>query len=133
MRSFYGKNLDKFIIAIVAGGNGKSVVHNLNKKTQGGNAYVLPSIVLRKGIKDGPNPEIAGGNIKRLLCCEEPEHKLRLCNSTIKNLTGGREGVRARMCNYNNTEYINNCSLFINCNEKPILQGTVTNTDARRI
>ena len=133
MRSFYGKNLDKFIIANGAGGNGKSVIHNLTKKTQGGYAYVLPSIVLSKGIKDGPNPEIAGGNKMRFTCCEEPEEKLGLCNSTIKNLTGGREGVRARMCNSNNTEYINNCSLFINCNEKPKLQGTVTNADARRI
>ena len=56
-----------------------------------------------------------------------------MCNSTIKNLTGGREGVIARMCNSNNTEYVNNCSLFINCNEKPKLQGTITNADARRI
>jgi phage/plasmid-associated DNA primase len=48
-------------------------------------------------------------------------------------MTGGREGVRARMCNSNNTEYVNHCSLFINCNEKPKLQGTITNADARRI
>ena len=133
MRSFFGKNLDKFIIANGGGGNGKSVIHNLNKKCQGGYAYVLPSVVLSKGIKDGPNPEIAGGNKKRFICCEEPEEKLGLCNSTIKNLTGGREGVRARMCNSNNTEYVNHCSLFINCNEKPKLQGTITNADARRI
>ena len=90
-------------------------------------------MVLSKGIKDGPNPEIAGGNKKRFTCCEEPEEKYGLCNSTIKNLTGGREGVRARMCNSNNTEYVNHCSLFINCNEKPKLQGTITNADARRI
>lgn len=133
MRSFYGKNLDKFIIANGGGGNGKSVIHNLNKKCQGGYAYVLPSVVLSKGIKDGPNPEIAGGNKKRFICCEEPEEKLGICNSTIKNLTGGREGVRARMCNSNNTEYVNVCSLFINCNVKPKLQATITNADARRI
>ena len=48
-------------------------------------------------------------------------------------MTGGREGVRARMCNSNNTEYVNHCSLFINCNEKPKLQGTITNADSRRI
>ena len=83
MRSFFGKNLDKFIIANGGGGNGKSVIHNLNKKCQGGYAYVLPSVVLSKGIKDGPNPEIAGGNKKRFTCCEEPEEKLGLCNSTI--------------------------------------------------
>lgn len=133
MRSFYGKNLDKFIIANGGGGNGKSVIHNLNKKCQGGYAYVLPSVVLSKGIKDGPNPEIAGANKKRFICCEEPEEKFGLCNSTIKNLTGGREGVRARMCNSNNTEYVNLCSLFINCNVKPKLQATITNADARRI
>ena len=48
-------------------------------------------------------------------------------------MTGGREGVRTRMCNSNKTEYVNHCSLFINCNEKPKLQGTITNADARRI
>jgi len=37
------------------------------------------------------------------------------------------------MCNSNNTEYVNNWSLFINCNEKPKLQGTITIADARRI
>jgi phage/plasmid-associated DNA primase len=133
MRSFFGKNLDKFIIANGGGGNGKSVIHNLNKKCQGGYAYVLPSVVLSKVVKDGPNPEIAGGSKKRFICSEEPEAKLGLCNSTIKQLTGGREGVRARMCNSNNTEYINICSLFINCNEKPKLQAEITNADARRI
>ena len=133
MRSFFGKNLDKFIIANGGSGNGKSVIHNLNKRCQGGYAYVLPSVVLRKVVKDGPNPEIAGGSKKRFICSEEPEAKLGLCNSTIKQLTGGREGVRARMCNSNNTEYINICSLFINCNEKPKLQAEITNADARRI
>ena len=90
MRSFFGKNLDKFIIANGGFGNGKSVIHNLNNKCQGAYVYVLPSVVLSKGIKDGPNPEIAGGNKKQFICCEEPEEKLGLFISTIKNLTGGR-------------------------------------------
>ena len=34
MRSFFGKNLDKFIIANGGGGNGKSVIHNLNKNVK---------------------------------------------------------------------------------------------------
>ena len=32
MRSFFGKKIDKFMIANGGGGNGKSVIHYLNKK-----------------------------------------------------------------------------------------------------
>jgi hypothetical protein len=60
-KEFLPKNKD-YHITMTTNYDYESVIHNLDKKCQGGYAYVLPSVVLSKGIKDGPNPEISGGN-----------------------------------------------------------------------
>lgn len=133
MRSFIGINNDKFVIANGCGGNGKSVLHSLTYLTQGDYGYILPSVVLSKEIKDGPNPEIAGIHKKRFTMAEEPDEKVGISNSTMKQLSGGGNGLRARKCNSNSTLIHLVCSLFINCNDIPKLQGSVKDADARRI
>ena len=133
MRSFIGINNDKFVIANGCGGNGKSILHSLTYLTQGDYGYNIPNVVLTKPIKDGPNPEVAELHNKRFCYTEEPPANVGFSNATIKQLTGGANGVRARMCNSNNTKIHNTCSLFVNCNEKPRLQDNITDADVRRI
>lgn len=71
-----------------SGSNGKSIVTDLTSCMLGDYGYKLSSSFLQKTFKDGANPEVANLRNKRGVWCSEPQAEMRLCASTIKELTG---------------------------------------------
>ena len=126
-----GKNLEKFVLANGGGGNGKGVLNELTKLMLGDYCYVLPSNVLLGPLKTGPNPEIANMKNRRLVFCREPDIDFKINAATMKELTGGEE-INARLNHSNDTKTILNCTLIMECNEKPKL-SEVSAAVARRI
>ena len=126
-----GQTLEKFIIANGRGGNGKGVYNELALKTFGNYGYILPSNVLLNPLKTGSNPEIANCDKKRLIFVREPDESKNLNCSTIKEITGGGE-INARLNHSNNTKTVLNCTMIMECNEKPKL-SEVNEAMERRI
>ena len=131
--SLEGLNLEKFVIASGAGGNGKGVINELACKTLGNYSYILPSNVLLGQQKKGSNPEIANMNNKRFVIAKEPESSEFINVEIVKDLTGTDE-INARLNHSNNTQTFLKCTLVMECNDKPKLNN-ISQPDAllRRI
>lgn len=101
------------------GGNGKSMLHELLLSTLGSYAYTLPSSALLSEVKEGPNPAIANLDNMRFALTSEPSAKKRINCATMKVLTGNSTlNVRGL---YSSKTCINLlCSLFMECNTKPL-------------
>lgn len=95
-----GIHMEEFMIATGVGGNGKSLINGLMMSCIGEYGYVIPSIVLTKEIKDGPNPELAKLDGVRFALMSEPDAKRKFCCSTIKSITGD-DTLPVRLLNSN--------------------------------
>ena len=126
----YGKVIQHFFVAKGGGGNGKSLINSLMMTTLGDYAYKLPSSVVSQPIKEGANPAIANMNNKRFTLFQEPEKKLNICCSTIKEITGDKE-INARTLYSTDTVTKLKHSLLGEFNELPKLDETTDAMDRR--
>lgn len=126
-----GQILEKFVLANGSGGNGKGLINELVTKTLGKYAYILPSEILLKPLKTGPNPEVANLHNKRLVIAREPDSNMNFNCATIKEITGGDE-LNARQLYSKDTQTLLRLSLILECNNKPKLNES-TDALGRRI
>lgn len=117
-----GNLIELFIICTGSGGNGKSLLHEFFKSMMGEYAYSLPNQVLSQTLQNtgGPNPVLANMHLKRFILASEPDADKRLKSSTIKELTGNTE-YNARTCHETNTNKLLAMTLFLECNDKPLV------------
>ena len=128
----FGQNLEKFVVATGAGGNGKGLINEIAQSVFGNYAYVLPSNVLLNPLKTGANPEVANLNNKRCVFVREPDNNYTICCATMKELTGGNE-VNARL-NYSNDTCIKlTLTLVMECNDMPKLNEVKDGVSRRLI
>jgi P4 family phage/plasmid primase-like protien len=121
---------DKFTILTGKGGNGKSLLKSIVKKSLGNFYYKLNNSVL-EGSKGGADPNISNMRGKRLVFISEPRSDKSMDNSIIKDLTG-EDDTNARLLFSNQTETTLCCSLMMDCNELPSLKTGATNAEKRR-
>ena len=121
--SLVGKCLEKFIIYNGAGRNGKGLLNEFWACCIGDYAYnELPYEVYTDPMNaTNGNPSLAKINKKRWVRSLEPKKSKKLCNATIKSLTGG-EGVQARKLYSNDTKIHNHGTFGIECNTRLDLQ-----------
>jgi phage/plasmid-associated DNA primase len=121
---FYGKTLEKFILANGSGRNGKGFTNELVLKTVGNYGYTCSNSVLLNPIKDGPNPTIANLNNMRIVFYREPDtdNNKKINSSTVKELTGGNE-INARGLYSGNTKTQLKATHILECNTKPKMSG----------
>jgi len=84
----HGETLQKFIVALGEGRNGKGCLNDFIKCMMGEYGYELNSSVLQSAIKDGVNQDIANMENKRWVITREPGGK-GVCNATVRQITGG--------------------------------------------
>lgn len=121
--SLVGKCLEKFIVWNGGGRNGKGLINEFWACCLGDYAYnELPYEVFTDPINaTNGNPALAKIDKKRWCRAMEPKKTKKLCNATIKKLTGG-EGVQARLLFSNKTKIINHGTWSIECNARLDLQ-----------
>ena len=121
--SLMGKCLEKFIIYNGGGRNGKGLLNEFWSSVLGEYGYNdLPYEVLTDPINStGGNPAMAKIHLKRWARASEPKKSKKLCNATLKLLTGG-EGVQARALYSNKTSITNHLTLGVECNVRLMLQ-----------
>ena len=121
--SLRGKCLEKFIVWNGAGRNGKGLINEFWASCLGDYAYNdLPYEVFTDPINaTNGNPALAKIDKKRWCRAMEPKKTKKLCNATIKKLTGG-EGVQARLLYSNKTSILNHATWSIECNARLDLQ-----------
>jgi hypothetical protein len=121
--SLVGKCLEKFIVWNGDGRNGKGVINEFWACCLGDYAYnELPYEIFTDPISaTNPNPAVAKIDKKRWCRAMEPKKTKKLCNATVKKLTGG-EGIQARFLHSNKTKIINHGTWSIECNERLNLQ-----------
>jgi phage/plasmid-associated DNA primase len=120
-----GGNLTElFTICTGSGGNGKSLLHEFFLSMLGEYGYNLPNQVLSQTLNNtgGPNPVLANMHLKRFILASEPEAEKRLKSATIKELTG-KVDYNARTLHETNTNKILAMTLFLECNEKPLIDA----------
>ncbi len=120
-----GGNLTElFTICTGSGGNGKSLLHEFFLSMLGEYGYNLPNQVLSQTLTNtgGPNPVLANMHLKRFILASEPEAEKRLKSATIKELTG-KVDYNARTLHETNTDKILAMTLFLECNEKPLIDA----------
>ena len=111
----YGETLQKFIIALGEGRNGKGCLNDFFKCFVGNYGYELNSKILMDPIKEGVNQEIANINNKRFTICREPDGK-GVSNATVRQITGGST-ITARGCyDKDTTKYVRH-TLFMETND----------------
>jgi len=113
-----GIHMEEFMIATGVGGNGKSMINGLMMDTVGEYGYEIPSIVLTKEIKDGPNPELAKLDNVRFALTSEPDAKKKFCCATIKPITGN-DGLPVRLLQSNRVGIDLRCSTVCEANDVP--------------
>ena len=86
--------------------------------TCGSYGFKLPSTVVCSEIKDGPNPQVAHLNSKRLVYCEEPSRSRRVYAGTVKELTGAKK-LSARLCNDSHCDKTLRLTFKVGCSTVP--------------
>ena len=122
--SLDGYNNETITIMNGEGRNGKGVVSELMMKMVGGYGYTLPIHILTDKSKSGAsaNVDLALLNNKRFVVSREPEIDKMLQCGIIKELTGGNI-VKARQIYSSNNDVNLRLSLFLECNDKPLLNS----------
>jgi phage/plasmid-associated DNA primase len=127
-----GKQTEKFILAQGVGGNGKTVINEMQQSLLGPQYFYKGSTTtLTQPSKNGPSPEIANMNLKRFVIFSEPEESEQMRVSAIKELTGGAE-TNARGCFKNGTSTSLCPTIVCETNHKPKLNGSVDDGIQRR-
>lgn len=119
-----------------AGRNGKGLLDETMIELLGPD-YCLsqldPKLLTQKLQANCPIPELADMSKKRLVLTREPSEAEKFQNDTIKSLTGGAKGLRARRL-YANTEDVELCGTIIcECNKRPKLAHEPTDAERERI
>lgn len=122
--SLVGKCLEKFLVFNGAGRNGKGLLNEFWASVLG-NDYAYPTLPYELytdpiNATNG-NPALAKVDKKRWCLAAEPKKTKKLCNATLKKITGGA-GLQARMLYSNRTEILNHGTWGIECNARLNLQ-----------
>ena len=128
-----GKNIQGLFINIGSGANGKSLIASILFKSLGDYICKINNTVLNTSIKTGGNPEVAKINKKRGVIIQEPNKRLKLNISTIKELTGGASTIQARKLYSNDDDVINLGTFFVESNDYLTFDGEFQNDMFRRI
>jgi phage/plasmid-associated DNA primase len=141
MKRVYGTSLtgypvEHFFICNGDGRNGKSMLH-LILQTLLGNQYALsqldPKLLTQTLQANTPAPELADLTKKRLVLTKEPSAHAKLQNDTLKTLTGGAKGLRARQL-YGRMQDVDMClTMVMECNKRPKLADEPTVAEQERI
>jgi phage/plasmid-associated DNA primase len=127
-----GRTLEKFIVLNGSGGNGKGLLDDILLKAFGDYGFLLDNGVLTKPLESGADPKAYKMKNKRFVICREPKASRKLCNATIKDITGGST-IPVRDLYNSNCETPICPTLFMECNEKPSFEEAPKNSEARRI
>ena len=128
--SLEGRTLEKFIVFNGSGRNGKGLLNDILLKALGNHAYVLKNTVLTSETKNGPNPELANLEKKRLVIAREPQGRFN--NSVIKEMTGGSV-LNARFNHSNRCKVNLQLTLIVECNTKPKFTEDISDGEANRL
>lgn len=128
--SLEGRTLEKFVVFNGSGRNGKGLLNDILLKALGNHAYVLKNTVLTSDTKNGPNPELASLEKKRLVIAREPQGKFN--NSVIKEVTGGSV-LNARFNHSNSCKVNLQLTLIVECNTKPKFMEDISDGEANRL
>jgi len=116
-----GRHLEKFIVCTGVGRNGKDTTFTyLLKVVMGPYYYQCNPTAITQKIKSDQNVSIANFDKKRIVVTSEPEADDTVKTSMIKALTGSSE-TAMRTLYSNKTEVHLNQTLFMLCNDKPVL------------
>lgn len=131
-----GYPVEHFFICNGDGRNGKSFLH-LVLQTLLGNDYALsqldPKLLTQVLQANTPAPELADLSKKRLVLTKEPAAHAKLQNDTLKTLTGGAKGLRARQL-YGRMQDVDMClTMVMECNKRPKLADEPTVAEQERI
>jgi len=134
--SLTGYPVEHFFICNGGGRNGKSFLH-LVLHTLLGDDYALcnldPKLLTQQIQANAPVPELADLTKKRLVITKEPAASAKLQNDTLKTLTGGAKGLRARQL-YGKMIDVDMClTMVMECNKKPKLADEPTFAEQERI
>lgn len=134
--SLTGYPVEHFFICNGEGRNGKSFLH-LVLQTLLGDQYALsqldPKLLTQTLQANSPCPELADLSKKRLVLTKEPSAHAKLQNDTLKTLTGGAKGLRARQL-YGRMQDVDMClTMVMECNKKPKLADEPTIAEQERI
>lgn len=115
-----GKNIEKFHIWTGRGGNGKSKLIDLYRKSIGDYACTLPVAIITqtRGRGESANPSIAATKGKRFAILQEPEPGVCLNNGLMKEYTGG-DIIKARSLFSNFEEFKPQFKMVLVCNDMP--------------
>jgi phage/plasmid-associated DNA primase len=128
--------VEHFFICNGDGRNGKSMLH-LILQTLLGSQYALsqldPKLLTQTLQANSPVPELADLSKKRLVLTKEPSAHAKLQNDTLKTLTGGAKGLRARQL-YGKMQDVDMClTMVMECNKRPKLADEPTVAEQERI
>lgn len=131
-----GYPVEHFFICNGGGRNGKSFLH-LVLHTLLGDDYALcnldPKLLTQQIQANTPTPELADLSKKRLVMTKEPAASAKLQNDTLKTLTGGAKGLRARQL-YGKMIDVDMClTMVMECNKRPKLAEEPTFAEQERI
>lgn len=126
-----GKNLQKFIIFIGKGRNGKGVLDWIMKHCLGDYYYSADNQLLTKEATDGPNPALANMAKKRYVIYDEVPSK-PLQNNIIRKQTGGGN-ITARGLHQAQTEHKNLTTNVAATNELPRFRDELKPSDIDRL
>jgi len=128
--------VEHFFICNGDGRNGKSMLHLILQTLLGGQ-YALsqldPKLLTQTIAANSPVPELADLSKKRLVLTKEPSAHAKLQNDTLKTLTGGAKGLRARQL-YGKMQDVDMClTMVMECNKRPKLADEPTVAEQERI
>jgi hypothetical protein len=126
--SFYAsgmiaKLIEALVVLIGTGRNGKGVLSGLMLSMLGPYGYKLPASLIQGPLEMGANPQVANMAGKRFCIMAEPVKGLKICCSTMKELTGDTD-LNTRGL-YQSETHITICpTLGLECNEPIPLDDT---------
>jgi len=132
-----GHPKDYFNIWSNSGGNGKSKFASVIKLALGEYAGSLNSSYITTGndkpITNNVSSELARNRYVRFLLINEPDENCIINNSRLKSLSGGGDGVDARLLRKNAISYKPQFTPYILCNDRFKLQNPKEDNIDRRL
>lgn len=127
-----GLTLERFIVLNGSGGNGKGVLNDLFLTCLGNYGFIGNNAILFESGSTGSNPEKANIHKKRYVVFREPPGNKKFNNAFVKEITGGGQ-LAARGHNETNTVKELNCTIVVECNERPRFSEEPSEADKRRL
>lgn len=127
-----GLPLEHFIVLNGSGGNGKGVLNDLFLTCLGNYGFIGNNAILFESGSTGSNPEKANIHKKRYVVFREPPANKKFNNAFVKEISGGGK-LAARGHMETNTEKELNCTVVVECNERPRFSEEPTDGEKRRL